>query len=167
MLSHYVPRFYLRGFSREDAEDQLWVFDKEAQRFFSAGVGRVGAEHGFYDDDVEAELNERVEAPGNSVIQAIRNRQTISPPQKARLAFYIGVLMMRVPEKRRRAFDRIPEAVDETITQVYQEIQALGEEGGAPPELVARRLAEVIRARPDAPALLRAHLPELRRMAVK
>ncbi|MGD2103252.1 MAG: DUF4238 domain-containing protein, partial [Acidimicrobiia bacterium] len=143
MLNHYVPRFYLRGFSCEGAADQLWVYDKEAQRFFRAGVGRVGAAHGFYDDDVEAELNERVEAPGNSVIQALRDRQTISLDQKARLALYIGVLMMRVPEKRRRAFDRIPEAVDQTITQVYREIQALGDEGRAPADLVARRLDEV------------------------
>lgn len=143
MLNHYVPRFYLKGFRCPGSENQVWVFDKEKQRFFRASVARVGAAHGFYDDDVEARLNQHVEAPGNAVLQAVRARETITPDQKARLALYIGVLMMRVPEKRRRAFEMVPGVVDETITQAYREIQALGVESGAPNELVQRRLTEV------------------------
>ena len=143
MLNHYVPRFYLKGFSCGDSDDQVWVFDKEPQRFFRATVRRVGAAHGFYDDDVEAELNSRVEAPGNAVIQAIRDREYITPAQKACLAVYIGVSMMRVPERRRRALNMLPGVVDETVTRAYREIEALREDHEIPDDLADRRLVEV------------------------
>lgn len=143
MLNHYVPRFYLKGFCCEDSDDQVCVFDKHRQRFFRASVGKVGAVHGFYDDDVEAELNRNVEAPGNAVIRAIRDQQTITPHQKAVLAYYIGVLMMRVPERRRKALDIFPGVVDEIVTEVYREIEALRGDDDVEDELIDRRLAEV------------------------
>ncbi len=143
MLNHYVPRFYLKGFCCEDSGDQVWVFDKAAQKFFRAGVGKVGAVHGFYDDDVEEELNRNVEAPGNAVIQAIRDREAITPQQKARLAYYIGVLMMRVPERRRKALDILPGVLDETVTEVCREIEAFRGDDEVEDQLIDRRLAEM------------------------
>jgi len=147
MLNHYVPRYYLKGFVAEDSDDQVWTFDKEQQQFFRAGVGKVAAVHGFYEDEVEKQLNESVEMPGNNVIEAIRRRQTIAPADKARLAFYIAVLMMRVPEKRRRGFEMLPEVVDETIEEATRQIKALAEEAEVSGDIVRKRLTEVEEAR--------------------
>lgn len=45
-LHHYVPQFYLRRFA--DQAGRLWVWDREADRVFSARPGSVAAESNFY-----------------------------------------------------------------------------------------------------------------------
>ncbi|MGB1563063.1 MAG: DUF4238 domain-containing protein [Sinimarinibacterium flocculans] len=45
-LHHYVPRFYLRHFL--DAEDQLWIYDKNTDKVFKTTPDRIAAETHFY-----------------------------------------------------------------------------------------------------------------------
>ena len=43
---HYVPRFYLNGFT--DTQDNLWVLDKTNQRVFCGGVTNIGLQRDYY-----------------------------------------------------------------------------------------------------------------------
>jgi hypothetical protein len=45
-LHHYVPRFYLRHFL--DAKQQLWIYDKSANKVFKTTPDRIAAETQFY-----------------------------------------------------------------------------------------------------------------------
>ena len=51
---HYVPQFYLREFASED--EQIWVYDKVADKSFLTSVRNVAGERYFYDSDEVAQI---------------------------------------------------------------------------------------------------------------
>src|SRR4029079_280806 len=125
MGHHYVPRKYLRGFSGPDP-DKVWVYDKKERRFFEAGIGKIAQQKEFYEDDVEVELNATVESPANPVIDKLRRRQQISTEERARLAIYVAVMLMRVPHRRMKAFERYPAVLDDTVRRTMEQIRHIG-----------------------------------------
>jgi len=49
-LHHYVPRFYLRQFSKETTNNpKIFCFDKKTQKKFPVGISNIGGEQNFYD----------------------------------------------------------------------------------------------------------------------
>jgi hypothetical protein len=146
MGHHYVPQKYLRGFSGADP-DKVWVYDKKEGRFFEAAISKIAQERAFYEDDVEVELNVAVESPANPVIDKLRRREAIEVEERARLALYIAVMLMRVPNRRLKALERYPGVVDGTVKRTMEEIQHIGGTTDIDPEIVGRRLREVEEAR--------------------
>jgi hypothetical protein len=48
-LDHVLPQGYLEGFTSPSQEGQVWVFDRQEQRWFDTGTRGIGAIRGFYD----------------------------------------------------------------------------------------------------------------------
>lgn len=115
MGHHYVPQFYLRGFTQDG---RLWVHDREARRSFPSQPKAVANENDLYTEELEQHLANEIEDPAKGAIEAIRAR--IAPTGSAReaLARYIVALWKRVPEGRTRVVAGVPE-VAESLRKEY------------------------------------------------
>jgi len=121
----------------------IWLFDKQGDSPRLAPIDKVAQSKGYYDDDVESELANAVEAPANLVIQLLRDDQAISIEQRRQLAVYIGVMLMRVPYRRAKAYELAPQTVQETIAEFREQILHIAATTDIAPEIVSRRLAEI------------------------
>jgi hypothetical protein len=82
VLNHYLPRYYLKGFTESPTSELIWVYEKNCDRVFRTSVGNVACEHGFYCEMDEKYLANVIEGPANPVIAKIREKQEISPEDK-------------------------------------------------------------------------------------
>lgn len=67
MKNHYVPQYYLSGFSNPSGK--IWVYEKGTHNVFCAGIKRIANETGYYTDDWEIYLSNQIENPANKVIK--------------------------------------------------------------------------------------------------
>jgi hypothetical protein len=122
---HFVPRVYLRNFTSEPKAKNplIHAFLKNEGRTFSNGIDRVAEEKFFYDTDsdhssqpVEKYLSD-IEGVFGSTIRRILvayrmtpstswlNRDVIREEDRAELAWYIALQMMRTPAARKLMTD--------------------------------------------------------------
>lgn len=149
MGRHYVPQEYLRGFAIAGDPDRIWMFDKKTFVSKAVPIKNAAQAPGYYDDDVEQQLNDLVEAPANLALDCLRNGQQLSPEHRNHLAVYIAVMLKRVPRTRRNALENIvPKVLEDTINETINKLRKLAETSERK-ELLDQRLAEVERLRKE------------------
>ena len=147
MGHHYVPQEYLRGFADPDNSTKIWMYDKRSRQFNHPFIKSVGQEVRYYNETTERELSKIVEGPAHRVLQKLRREHKINNTERARLALYIGTMLMRVPSRRRRAFEMLPRVLEDTINRITNQVAQWAGSATAKPELVSRRFAELEGAR--------------------
>lgn len=149
-LHHYLPRFYLSGFT--DSDGVLATFDRRLNRYVSQPVPVTGAERGFYDvpvpdsrDSIEKLLAQRVEAPAATPVKALIERRQLTDDAREHCAVFLASLFLRTPGFR-KMHDSMLEDGLKTIarrsvgdvaaaTRLIAEMQASGEDvSGLTPE---------------------------------
>lgn len=100
---HYVPRSYLRYFTRN--RKRLFVFDKRDRRKFETGVDSIAAEKYFYDLPGESEqalehalanlVDGNYSRWADDVLNTINSGKRINYKQKENLAFFIALQALR------------------------------------------------------------------------
>ena len=83
---HFVPAFYLAGFTASDTEDdRLYVFDQEQVRQWPSTPKNAGYEHDFYAVDLgpdvdpacfELDVLARIEPDFGRVVRAMPNKRS-------------------------------------------------------------------------------------------
>ena len=147
MGKHYVSQQYLKGFESPTNPGEIWTYDKKLRQFRLIPIKRVAQEADYYDPKTEKELNELVEGPAHSTLAKVRNRSRISSEDRFRLALYVATMMMRVPRRRRKAFEMMPSVLSDTIKEIRGQIEHWSQIPDVDQTLVARRLVEVEQAR--------------------
>jgi hypothetical protein len=122
---HYVPQEYLRGFSADDDRSTIWQYDKRACRWSRAAITKVAQERDFYPAEVEVELERHVEGPGHRALKTLRGGAVLSPSERDELLLYIAVMLMRVPRKRRKGHESVPDVLQSTMGRFRDELAAL------------------------------------------
>jgi len=97
----------------------------------------------FYSAETEVVLARDVEAPANDVIRKLTGDTAITPVERLQLAYYIGVMLKRIPARRRRSTEMIPGVLADVVSHVRDELKTIANAIQADPELLARRLREV------------------------
>lgn len=120
MGKHYVPQEYLRAFAEHSDPDQIWMFDKASKAWRRAAIAKVAQERDYYPADVEEKLNKQVEVPANLALKQLRDREVFTSQDRAALGNYIAVMTMRVPRKRRRGYELLPEVLESTIADARE-----------------------------------------------
>ncbi len=143
MGHHYVPQRYLRNFQDPHREGFLWLHDKRGLVARPAAIKSVAQAKGFYSQETEEQLARVVEKPGNRVIAKLLTGGDIDQVERLQLAYYIGVMLKRVPRQRRKTSEMVPEVLDNVIENTRRELLALAGEMQADPALVSRRLLEI------------------------
>jgi hypothetical protein len=119
MGHHYVPQYYLRGFTQDD---RLWVYDKTASTPFRSTPKSVANENKLHSDEVEAFLASQIEDPTKAAISKIRAKEPISQQERHTLARYILILWKRNPQRRQHSLQRVPELAEETRGRIMKQL---------------------------------------------
>jgi len=72
MGHHYIPQYYLKGFTSSD-DDMIWVYEKGGSLKYRANVKIIAQKPNYYSPEVERYLANNIEDPANSVIKKIRD----------------------------------------------------------------------------------------------
>jgi hypothetical protein len=104
---HYLPQFYLDGFTRDDG--RFFVFDQEhgdGRTATPLNTAAIGYYYAFVDEtgarvsEVESDLS-RIEGRTKPVFEALAKREPISDEQRFALAVFLGFLACRTPAYER------------------------------------------------------------------
>jgi hypothetical protein len=107
---HWVPRVHLRGFASAATPGLLWTYDKlypDTVKQRSIDKQICCAPH-YYDQirsdgtttDTFEEALGKIETEAGKIIKGLREKHTLSPEGKGRLALYIALLLTRGPAFR-------------------------------------------------------------------
>jgi hypothetical protein len=124
MGKHYVPQAYLRNFQVPDQPGFVWLYDKRGGEPHTANIAKIVQCHDYYSPETEATLAREVEIPGNQAMEGLLQGELLSSLQRDHLSFYIAVMLMRGPYRRRRAHEMYPQVLAETIAGVRSDIVA-------------------------------------------
>lgn len=124
MGDHYIPKYYLKGFTG-DTGNLIWTYDRASSTKFRASIENVGHEVNFYSPEMEQYLANKVEGPGNKVIEKIRERQPLTDEDKRSLSEYMVVFMKRVPQSIERYKERAPDAAQRVKQKLDNELDSL------------------------------------------
>lgn len=147
MGQHYVPQQYLKGFSDPDHPGTIWMYDKQSRKWTRVSIKAAVQQAGYYSDETERQLNELVEGPAHDVLNRLRRGDTLGNAERSKLALYIGTMLMRVPRRRRKAYEILPQVLESTVNEVIGLVARWAQTTSAEPALVSRRFEEIERAR--------------------
>ena len=142
MGDHYIPKFYLKGFSDTTRTDFIWVFRNGYQPFITA-IRKIAQEDDFYSREIEQLLANEVEEPANRVIQKIREQQSITQEDKLTLAKYMMVIWKRVPENKVRLKEKAPEIMNPVFERVGRELADLRKLHPEKSDIIEKRCREL------------------------
>ncbi len=142
MGDHYIPQYYLRGFS-SPSDDMIWVYEKKGDLKFRAHVKNVGHEINYYSPEVETYLANQIEGPANVVIKKIRDREKITTIDKLKLATYMVVMLGRVPDSKIRLNKMAPGVIEKQQAEWDEKINKVIEKDPTQADLLENRRSEI------------------------
>ncbi|MBU2537880.1 MAG: DUF4238 domain-containing protein [Proteobacteria bacterium] len=106
---HYIPRFYLRGFTDLEKGNTVWVFDKDEENVFDATPANIACEKHYHtflleDGEKDTETVENlygiIETDTSAVIRKIHEGETLKQEDIAKFCTFASSMMIRVPNHR-------------------------------------------------------------------
>jgi len=142
MGDHYIPQYYLKGFSGDDGKT-VWVYDKDNRCKFATQVKSIANENRFYSPGMESYLAEHVECPAKPVLERIRRRIHISSEDKRVLSAYMICMMIRVPRGKKRVKQLAPSVADDVRQEIDRQLRDALLEEPEKASLIEGRKSEV------------------------
>ena len=127
MGQHFVPQEYLRQFAVEDDPERIWMLDKSERSFKLLPIKSVAQAPGFYFDEDERALNERVEAPAHGPLKKLRDGEDVTKDERRIVAEYLQVLLSRVPKSRAHRHDLLRRELPTMVAKVEEELWESGQ----------------------------------------
>jgi hypothetical protein len=146
MGHHFVPQQYMRNFEDPNRRGFIWLHDKQGGDPRSVPITKVAQAKGFYSKETEAILANVVEKPANAVMKKLITEVGITQDERLQLAYYIGVMVKRIPARRRLSTAMIPGVLAKVISRVQEQLISVAKEQNADPEVLRRLLKEVAAA---------------------
>lgn len=112
-IQHYVPQFLLRYFG-SGKKDQVWVYDKAANRSFATNAKNIASESRFYDFEFEGQsmslepMLSTLESNAKPIIEGILKADSLASlgdEDKAMLAVFLSVQFTRTKTFREQWSD--------------------------------------------------------------
>lgn len=178
---HYIPRLYLKGFTRPGSSSTCWVYHKGGS-FHPGGspsrdnpyfrsIQKAGASKGHYayrtqsgsiDYNTFEDILEQQEKPSNELLLKLRAGKGLSFEEKKVFSAYIALMYRRVPKRNQFLTTTYYEIMNEIPWNSWQEhFQKAGQFGRA---LEVVRLREKYLANPDRELILRGMVTPLEKV---
>jgi hypothetical protein len=125
MGQHYIPQYYLNGFSDPFNPTHIWVYEKGTQRIFCTTTENVAKENRRWPEAVEQHLANRIEGPARPVLDKMRDRQPITANDKQAFSDYMVIMVKRVPAGLERMRANFPATRERVFAQLNAEILRL------------------------------------------
>lgn len=122
MGQHYIPKYYLKGFSDPLKPSNIWVYEKGSNRIFSSTVRRVANENKRWPDTVEEYFADKIEEPAKPVLDKIRNCRPMTGNDKKIFSDYMVIMLKRVPKNLERIKAGFPTVLEEVFAELNKEI---------------------------------------------
>jgi len=130
---HYVPAFYLNGFTDSLNFDLVWIYQKENDTIFCdkpKNIGFIKHYHTFTNGDgkkdsetIENILNKTWESPSSNIIKEIREGKFPENEQRDLFASFLGISLTRVPSYKQN----IEKVVAHTALELEKQIASTPE----------------------------------------
>jgi hypothetical protein len=143
MHNHYIPQYYLKGFSNSTSSDNIWVYEKGSTLVANRPIKQVANENHRWPDKTEIYLANQIESPANTVLDKIRSRQSITPQDKDLLSSYIVVMWKRVDQGLKRQKTIAPKIFEDIFNHLHDRILELMKEHPTKISLLENRLLEL------------------------
>lgn len=98
------------------------MYDRTSKRWANPAIAKAAQEPDYYPAETEQRLAREVEAPANLVLDALRQGRTIHADQREALTFYLAVMLMRGPQKRRRSNELAPKVLGNVLAELKEEL---------------------------------------------
>lgn len=107
---HYLPKFYLVGFTDPRNPENIWVYEKGNSIFYTTGLTNVAVIKEYHtfpipgggkDSDSVEVLLSQVEGQAAPILDKIKDQQKLEGQEKADFAFFLAFMVTRVPRFRR------------------------------------------------------------------
>lgn len=142
MGHHYVPQYYLKGFSESD-DDLLWVYEKGIGCRFNAKIKNIGNITKFYSPKVEQYLANTIEEPANKILEKIRKRHKISEDDKKIFAEYVAVMWKRVPRGKERLKKIAPKVSQKLSKELNRDLDIIASQGLTKTSLIKKSRVKI------------------------
>jgi hypothetical protein len=143
MGKHYIPQFYLKGFSEGPASPFIWTYWQGTGRKFRPNIRKIAQENDYFTDKTERFLAQIIEGPTKSVLEKIKNYEAISPKDKKTLSDFMSVLIKSVPHGRNHAIRTFIENFDNIFDDICSQLLSQIDENPAKREIVKKRIEQV------------------------
>ncbi len=107
---HYIPQFYLKGFTDSKNEPYIWIYDKEHNgRIIKSTAKDIAVKKHYFtfmtqDQEKDSETVENllavIETEAAAVFRKIHAGETITDIDKSTFAVFVASMMLRVPNFR-------------------------------------------------------------------
>ncbi len=122
MGQHYVPQYYLNGFT--NLSSTIYQYEKETSTILPTSTKSVANENHRWSEETESYPANQIEAPANQVIDKIRNHAPITQNEKEILSAYMVVLWRRVPRGLDRTKSYAPKFLDDLNNRILKLMEA-------------------------------------------
>lgn len=150
---HFVPQFYLRGFTIDGEKSLIWEFDKKESKFnrVPKSVRQICCKLHYYAqydeknklhiDLLEDGFNKFVETFASTTVKSIQPKDTrnsiyLSPMDQAILCYFVSTQYTRVPEFR----DRVENSLKSDVKNEFNKLFAYQQSKGILPEIIEKTL---------------------------
>jgi hypothetical protein len=153
---HYLPRFYLEGFTKLDS-NRLWVYEKgihEIRPSTPEAEGYRKFYHAFVTDEGNRDTNtiedyfEKIETKNGIIFAKIHKREKLTEQDRKGLALFVSFMLTRVPwfrsEIEKMAADHINHVgLDAAISDFRISLGTIGTALGIKPNISEQELREL------------------------
>ena len=108
-------------------------FEKESKRL---PIKNVAQSSGFYSEEDERGLSNKIEAPAQSPLDKLRKGQQISVEGRRAVAVYLESMIKRVPHFRRWILEVAPQEVDTLVTTIRENPEEWASRTNSSPEVL-------------------------------
>ena len=147
MGQHYIPKYYLNGFSDPFKPASIWVYERGSRRVFCTATENVANENRRWPESVEQYLANRIEEPAKPVLDKMRNHQLITVNDKQTFSDYMVIMLKRVPKDLERIKAELPAVREKIFAKLNKEILRAAEEHPSKKNVAQELLKELPRLR--------------------
>ena len=107
---HYIPQFYLKGFTDPRKENCVWVYDKEEEKLFPSTPLNIAVEKDYHtminekseaDTETIENLYGFIESDASKVIQKIHIGEMLDEEDRSIFSLFVSSMLVRVPNYRK------------------------------------------------------------------
>lgn len=125
---HYLPQFYLKGFSLD--KNKLCVFDKKSTdssaQYRNQSIEKIAYENNLYTYETKSGTKEtledffsQIEGQSKNIIDKLENKQEITPIERGYLSLFVSLLWLRTPSSKTNSLGAQEELAEKSMRMYY------------------------------------------------
>jgi hypothetical protein len=123
---HYIPRFYLKGFTEPNYEDYIWVYEKGKTEPIKLHIKNVAVQKHYYSfTDHNGEKNitiedalAEIEGKTAPVFQKIKKHDDLNEDDRINFSYFLSTMITRVPNFRENMNNIYKDNINKAIEQI-------------------------------------------------